>query len=68
VSAAAGVCVLYVLDMALDGVGWVRSGSVEIAVGPMAACYSIGAVICSLPWTSLHSGARFDFCLVRVVV
>ena len=26
----------------------------------LTACYRIGAVICSLPWASLHSGARFD--------
>ena len=35
---------------ALDGVSWVRSGSVEIAVGQRTTCYRIGAVICSLPW------------------
>jgi hypothetical protein len=36
--------------VALDGVSWVQSGSVEIAVGRQAtACYRIGAVICSLP-------------------
>jgi len=28
-----GVCVLYVLHVALDGVSWVQSGSVEIAIG-----------------------------------
>ena len=28
-----GVCVLYVLDVALDGVSCVQSGSVEIAIG-----------------------------------
>jgi hypothetical protein len=45
---------------ALDGVSWVRSGSVEIAVGRQTtACYRIGAVICSLPRASLRSGARF---------
>src|SRR5207248_2424452 len=31
--------------VALDGVSWVRSGSVEIAVGQRTACYRIGAVI-----------------------
>ena len=46
--------------VALDGVSWVRSGSVEIAVGRRTTCYRIGAVICSLPRTSLRSGARFD--------
>src|SRR5205814_6556741 len=46
--------------VALDGVSWVRSGSVEIAVGQRTACYRIGAVICSLPRASLRSGARFD--------
>ena len=30
---------------ALDGVSWVQSGSVEIAVGQRTACYRIGAVI-----------------------
>ena len=56
-----GVCVLYVLNAALDGVSWVRSGSVEIAVGRLStACSRIGAVICSLPRASLRSGARFD--------
>jgi hypothetical protein len=44
---------------ALDGVSWVRGGSVEIAVGTKAACYRIGAVIHSLPRASLRSGARF---------
>src|SRR5207248_9076289 len=48
--------------LALDGVSWVRSGSVEIAVGRKTACYRIDAVICSLPgrrsarelgWTSV---------------
>src|SRR5947208_3285320 len=46
--------------VALDGVSWVRSGSVEIAVGQRTACYRIGAVIGSLPRASLRSGARFD--------
>ena len=46
--------------MALNGVSWVRSGSVEVAVGRLGRCYRIGAVICSLPRASLHSGARFD--------
>jgi hypothetical protein len=46
--------------VALDGVSWVQSGSVEIAVGQKTACYRIGAVICSLPRASLRSGARFD--------
>src|SRR5437764_14983297 len=46
--------------LALDGVSWVQSGSVEIAVGQTTACYRIGAVIGSLPWASLRSGARFD--------
>ena len=46
--------------VALDGVSWVRSGLVEIAVGQVTACYTIGAVICSLPRASLRSGARFD--------
>jgi hypothetical protein len=32
-----GVCVLCVLIVALDGVSWVQSGSVEIAVG-QAGC------------------------------
>jgi transposase len=45
---------------ALDGVSWVRSGSVEIAVGQKTTCYRIGAVICSLPRASLRSGVRFD--------
>ena len=46
--------------VALDGVSWVQSGSVEIAVGRRStACYRIGAVICSLPRASLRSGARF---------
>src|SRR5271169_271751 len=45
---------------ALDGVSWVRSGSVEIAVGQRTTCYRIGAVICSLPRASLRLGARFD--------
>jgi hypothetical protein len=43
--------------VALDGVSWVQSGSVEIAVGQKTACYRIGAVICSLPRASLRSGA-----------
>jgi hypothetical protein len=47
-------------SVALDGVGWVQSGSVEIAVGQLTACYRIGAIICSLPRASLRSGARFD--------
>src|SRR5499427_1823070 len=34
---------------ALDGVSWVQSGSVEIAVDQLAACYRIGAIIYSLP-------------------
>jgi hypothetical protein len=38
----------------------VQSGSVEIAVGIVAARYRIGVVICSLPGASLRSGARFD--------
>ncbi len=59
-SAPLGVCVLYVLILALDGVSWVQGGSVEIAVGIVAARYRIGAVICSLPRASLRSGARFD--------
>ena len=46
--------------LALDGVSWVQSGSVEIAVGELAARYTIPAVICSLPRASLRSGARFD--------
>jgi hypothetical protein len=47
--------------LALDGVSWVQRGSVEIAVSQkMTACYRIGAVIYSLPWASLRSGARFD--------
>jgi hypothetical protein len=46
--------------MALDGVSWVQGGLVEIAVGRVAACYTIGAVICSLPWRRLRSGARCD--------
>src|ERR1051325_1313319 len=45
---------------ALDGVSWVQSGSVEVAVGETSRCYRIGAVICSLPRASLRSGARFD--------
>jgi len=45
--------------VALDGVSWVRSGLVEIAVGHVTACYTIGAVICSLPRASLRSGAWF---------
>ena len=44
--------------VALDGVSWVQSGLVEIAVSQTAACYTIGAVICSLPRASLRSGAR----------
>src|SRR5262245_26263518 len=47
-------------QVALDGVSWVQSGSVEIAVGQTTACYRIGAVICSLPQASLRLGARFD--------
>jgi hypothetical protein len=46
--------------VALDGVSWVQSGSVEVAVGNLTACYRIGTVIGSLPWASLRSGARFD--------
>src|SRR5215813_6003257 len=46
--------------VALDGVSWVQSGSVENAVGQKVTCYRIGAVICSLPRASLRSGARFD--------
>jgi hypothetical protein len=33
---------------------------VEIGVGQVTACYTIGAVICSFPRASFHSGARFD--------
>jgi len=33
ISTLSGVCVLYVLIVALDGVSWVQGGSVEIAVG-----------------------------------
>src|SRR6476620_7207269 len=43
--------------VALDGVSWVWSGSVEIAVGTSAACYRIGAVIYSLPRASLPLGS-----------
>jgi hypothetical protein len=49
--------------VALDGVSWVQSGSVEIAVAKTTACYRIGAVICSLPRAPLRSGARFDLLL-----
>jgi hypothetical protein len=52
---------------ALDGVSWVQSGSVEVAVGETSRCYRIGAVICSLPRASLRSGARFDL-LFRLVL
>jgi hypothetical protein len=33
----------------------------------LATCYKIGAVIHSLPWASLRSGARFDL-LFRLVL
>ena len=46
--------------VALDGVSWVQSGSVEIAVGQWTACYRSGALIGTLPRASLRSGARFD--------
>ena len=54
------VCVLYVLHVALDGVSWVQSGSVESQSAKLTAYYRIGAVICSLPRASLRSLARFD--------
>jgi hypothetical protein len=53
--------------VALDGVSWVRSGSVEVAVGYRTACYRIGAVICSLPPSGvapLGSSVRSPFRLV----
>jgi hypothetical protein len=60
VSGALGVCVLYVLAWHLMGsagcrAAWLKSQSVGVA-----ACYTIGAVICSLPWRRLRSGARCD--------
>ena len=55
-----GVCVLYVLIWHLMGsagcgAAWLKSQSAKLA-----ACYTIGAIICSLPRASLRSGARFD--------
>ena len=44
---------------ALDGVSWVQRGSVEIAVGQSGRCYTIHAVVCSLPRASLLLGAGF---------
>ena len=46
-------------QVALDGVSWVQSGLVEIAVGQTDRSYSIGAVIYSLPRASLRLGARY---------
>jgi hypothetical protein len=37
------------------GAAWLKSQSAKLA-----ACYTIGAVICSLPRASLRSGARFE--------
>ena len=40
-------------SQALDGVSWVQGGKVENAVGRVvAACYTIRAVVCSLPRAS----------------
>jgi len=51
--------------MGLAGCGAARLKSQS---AKLAACYRIGAVICSLPRASLRSGARFDllFRLCRV--
>jgi hypothetical protein len=53
-----GMPVFSTRSQVLDGVSWARGGEVENAVGWLAACYTIGAVVCSLPWASLLTGAR----------
>src|SRR5262249_51745205 len=54
-----GMPVFSARSQALDGVSWVQGGKVENAVGQgLAACYRIGAVVCSLPLASLLAGAR----------
>jgi predicted ABC-type sugar transport system permease subunit len=60
ISALLGVCVLYVLMWHLMGSAGCRAARLKSQSANLAACYTIGAVICSLPRASLRSGAWFD--------
>jgi hypothetical protein len=55
-----GVCVLYVLMWHLMGSAGCGVAGLKSQSAKRAACYRIGAIICSLPRASLRSGARFD--------
>ena len=54
-------------SQALDGVSWVQGGEVENAVGWLAACDRIGAVVCSLPGASLLAGAGCGLLSLRLL-
>ena len=60
ISTLSGVCVLYVLIWHLMGSAGCGAARLKSQSAELAACYRIGAVICSLPRASLRSGARFD--------
>ena len=50
----------------LMGSAGCRAARLKSQSAKLTACYRIGAVIYSLPWASLRSGARFDLCPVAV--